>query len=333
MITLPTNIDKAITDILAKNDPILWLRSANSLSSKYRAERITPNFNYIKDFHDALGYLALRASSTYSQIYGALQSVRELNPNWKPESILDLGSGPGTAIWAAEELFPSLNNAIAVERDKNFINSGQEIAQSLNNIKVEWQQTDLSKSLPKLYESFDLIIIANVLNEMDKDGLEKTVNFVKNHCNGIIIIIEPGTPYGYEVITAAENKLHNPQLTLIAPYIKNTFIDSSDVNFIQRIKRPDFQKRVRQTQRKKELDKTKLLPPSDWEESKYYYIAYSKFKSELFPTKRLLDKPKQYKPFMEIKVLTKDGIKTEQILKRDKLNYRLAKKAKWGDVL
>jgi len=333
MITLPTHIDKAITDILAKNDPIFWLRSANSLSINYRAERITPNFNYIKDFHDALGYLALRVSSTYSQIYGALESIKELNPNWKPESILDLGSGPGTGIWAAAELFPSLNNAVAIERDKNFINIGQEISGSLNNIKVEWQQTDLSKALPKLYENFDLVVIANVLNEMDSDGIQKTLNFAKNHCNGIIVIIEPGTPYGYETIIETESLLHSPQSVLIAPYIQNKFIDSEDVTFIQRIKRPDFQKRVRQVQRKKEIDKSKLLPPSDWEESKYYYLAYSKFKSELSPTKRLLDKSKQFKPYMEIKALTKDGVKIEQIMKRDKINYKIARKAKWGDIL
>lgn len=334
MITLPPEIEGELSKLLKASDTTNWLKSAVSLSVKYRGEREIEGIDYIKDLNDVLGYLALRVPSTYSQIYGALSSVQELNPGWKPSSVLDIGSGPGTAVWAALEVFPKVLDAVCIEKDKNFVEIGKTIFQSLSDITVDWQTTNLTSSLPRVNKGYDLVVLANVLNEMDERTREKTIQFAYNHCTGVLVIIEPGTPDGFESIKQVSKQLNFYQTTLIAPYIENSFINSEEINFIQKIKRPEFQKRVRQLQRKNQQpERLNLLPPSDWEESKYFYLAYSKFKPEISPMGRLIARPKLFKPFVELKVLTKDGIKIEKVFKKDRIKYKQAKKLKWGDII
>lgn len=330
MIILPEEIENHIQHLLNKSTNA-WVKKAVSLSLRYRIDR--SSHKYIENSDDVLGYLAVRAPSTYSQIYGALESIKKLNPNWQPKNILDIGSGPGTAIWAAAEIFSSLKNGTAVEMDNNFIKAGQSILTSIPEINIVWELTDLSKSLPKTEEIFDLVILANILNEMDEKTKNKVLSFAQNHSKGILLILEPGTPYGYEVVKQSAETLKTDKDYLVTPYIDNIFIDSEEVTFTQKIKRPDFQKRVRHLQRKNEqLEKPRLLPPSDWEESKYYYLAYSKFPNEITPTARLIDAPKPLKPFVELKILTGRGIRTERVFKKDRELYKKAKKLNRGDT-
>ncbi len=333
MITLPPKIDNKISEILSKDISNNWLQSAVTLSHKYRLERPEKKQSYINDQNDALGYLAVRAPSTYSQIYGAISSIKELNPNWKPESILDIGSGPGTAIWAAVEIFPSIKTGIAIEKDRYFSGLGKTILSQIPEIKIDWQEADLQNP-SDVSGKFDLVIIANVLNEVDEMTGKRIIELAQSHCNGILIITEPGTPYGYEAIKHSSTLMNSQPYRLIAPYLDNTFVDSLEINFVERIKRPEFQKRVRHLQRKNDnQDKSKILPPSDWEESKFYYLAYSNLDTEITPHVRLIDNPKPLKPFVELKVLTGLGIKIERVFKKDRENYKRAKKLKWGDII
>jgi ribosomal protein RSM22 (predicted rRNA methylase) len=334
MIFFPTVIDREIIDLLSKSEAHIWIKSATNLSLKYRTNRNRQGAHFIKSYEDALGYLALRAPSTYSQIYGALNSIKELNGSWSPQSILDIGSGPGTALWAAKEIFPSIQNAVAIEKEDHFISLGQSILSPVSEISVGWKRNDFSSSLPRLDSKFDLVIVANVLNEMDANTMNRTIAYAFAQSKGVVLIVEPGTPQGYETIKEAAHKIKSSEYKLIAPYIKNVFIDSDEVNFVQRIKRTDSQKRIKQHQRKNSgTEKEKMLPASDWEETKYYYLAYSNHDSEIMAEGRLLETPVIYKPYIQLKILQEDGITIQRILKTNKENFKSAKKLRWGDII
>src|SRR3982074_22337 len=57
---------------------------------------------------DALAYARARMPATYAAVTASLNALREITPHFAPESLLDVGAGPGTATWAAAEAFPSL---------------------------------------------------------------------------------------------------------------------------------------------------------------------------------------------------------------------------------
>ena len=48
--------------------------------------------------------------ATYAAVTASLNALCEIRPDFAPESLLDVGAGPGTASWAAAEAFSSLQD-------------------------------------------------------------------------------------------------------------------------------------------------------------------------------------------------------------------------------
>lgn len=341
IINLPPKIENIIIKILSGVDTNKWVDSAIQLSSKYRLNRnIQDSYDdvFLEKANDVLGYLALRTPATYAQLYGAMYHITEVIPSWKPISILDIGSGPGTAVWAASNIWPSINNITCLEKNSNFSKIGKKILQSSlpKSVNLDWRTVDLSVSKPTLNTKFDLVTIGSVLNEMVGKQRNDILEFAYNHCQGLLLVVEPGTPYGFKAVKQASTLLHSHKGTLIAPYIDNSLVlsDQEQIGFAQRIIRPEFHRRIRQIQRKlNNPDGKRVLPASDWEKAKYSYVAMSTLPSEISPYARLIAKPKKSKLYIELKILTKNGVETQRVLRRDKSNYKFAKKLKWGDLL
>ncbi|CAI5478763.1 unnamed protein product [Closterium sp. Yama58-4] len=65
---------------------------------------------------EALAYAAARMPSSYASVFRALTEVKRRLPSLAPSSLLDFGSGPGTVMWAASEVWGStVQRAAAVE--------------------------------------------------------------------------------------------------------------------------------------------------------------------------------------------------------------------------
>ncbi len=64
----------------------------------------------IRSETDALAYALARMPATYAAVIASLNALREVAPDFAPESLIDVGAGPGTAVWAAAEAFPSLQD-------------------------------------------------------------------------------------------------------------------------------------------------------------------------------------------------------------------------------
>jgi ribosomal protein RSM22 (predicted rRNA methylase) len=76
-----------------------------------RAARISQTYRdgggsgAIRTEADALAYALARMPATYAAVTASLNALREITPHFAPESLLDVGAGPGTASWAAAEAF------------------------------------------------------------------------------------------------------------------------------------------------------------------------------------------------------------------------------------
>src|SRR5437899_6345898 len=69
----------------------------------------------IKSETDAMAYALARMPATYAAIAASLNALCEIRPDFAPESLLDLGAGPGTAAWAAAEAFASLRTFMLID--------------------------------------------------------------------------------------------------------------------------------------------------------------------------------------------------------------------------
>src|SRR5262245_748998 len=115
MLSLPADLHDAIAQALAAVPVARWVREAQRLSERYRGPRAAQQAPLATGEAQALGYAALILPATYAQLRGALAATAARIPGWQPATLLDLGSGPGTALWAAAAQWPSLRELIAWE--------------------------------------------------------------------------------------------------------------------------------------------------------------------------------------------------------------------------
>jgi ribosomal protein RSM22 (predicted rRNA methylase) len=333
VLTFPSTIADAIAGILAAQENDEWIQKAMQLHQRYMSRTTGGARGYVRDFTDTLSYLALRTPATYAQTYGAMSAVAELLPSWQPKRILDLGSGPGVGVWAAKSIWPSLEDALCVEQETSFVQLGEQIMQTAERgIRVRWEKKNLleinSFEAGAQKPLYDLVVISNVLNELSAAAVDKVLGRAWNVCCGVLLLVEPGTPLGSGIIASAAKKLSHTG-TLLAPYIAENWVDTSDyyLHFPQRFIRPEFLRRVRQRMRED------ALMASDWEEAKYSYVAIGRMKPEKVVQGRCVGSVKAQKGFVEVPLLRAEGITVLKVLKREKEVYNRAKKLHWGDVV
>lgn len=325
---LPSDLEDAITKILQQQDSQQWLHHAQSLHERY-VEGKNDKGRFLQDFDDVLAYLGMRVPATYAQILSALTAIQELIPSWKPKSLLDIGSGPGTAGWAVTAVWPDLSDIVSLDHDRDLISLGKQISTKAEiPAEMVWKNHDLREGLHHNDRQYDLVIIANVLNELSPSVREKIIGQAYNKCKGILVIIEPGTPQGSQIIESAAQNLSKVGL-LLAPYIANSFVQTDDyyLHFPQRFIRPEFQRRVRQQMRD---DASKA---SDWEDAKYAYVVISKIPTESHAWGRCVGPIETQKGFLKVPILTASGVTKVKVMKRNRENYSFAKRLRWGDLV
>ena len=59
-----------------------------------------------------MGYAASRLPACYAVVWRVLDELNMRMADFQPESMLDFGAGPGTAIWAASEVAPTFSPPI-----------------------------------------------------------------------------------------------------------------------------------------------------------------------------------------------------------------------------
>lgn len=285
---------------------------------------------YVQKPSDVLAYVSLRFPATYAQIYSALSQIQERIPDWRPKTVLDVGCGPGTGIFAAKAMWPSITSAYGIEQQKFFLTLAEEISfGSKLSVDVTWDNRTIKQWLesndPKTY---DLIIISNVLNELTDKVQTQLLQAVSLKNSGVVLLLEPGTPRGHQIIqTAAKDFAAREHI--IAPYINNTFVQSDRyrIHFPQRFQRPEFQRRIRQSMRESEL------MASDWEETKFCYVAYGTVASSKQLWAQSIGLVRKYRGYLMIPLLTATGVVDTKVVKRHKSNYTYAKDIRWGEII
>ena len=329
-VNLPGPVASAVSNIISRSDIRAISVNASKLHERYMHPDEEQKRPHIQKPADALAYLSMRFPATYAQIYSALSQIQDRVSNWQPKTLLDIGCGPGTGIWAAKALWPDLQSATGVDRDSHFLSLAEEIAYDAKEditvdlvpqTIVQWTTTPVSKT-------YDLIIVANVVNELTKDAKEQLLETLVKRSSGIVLVLEPGTPRGFGVIQSVAEKI-SPNVSLIAPYIHGTFIASDDywIHFPQRFIRLDFQRRIRQSMRKN------ALMASDWEETKFSYVACGNVPVEKKFWGQSVGGIEKYRGYLVIPVLTADGIIKTRVMKRHKEKYAMYKNLRWGELI
>ncbi|MCR4944224.1 MAG: small ribosomal subunit Rsm22 family protein [Clostridium sp.] len=313
-IELKTAIENQITDI--KHNELKDI--SKSITDKYRNESGRGK-RLISKEAEAVTYSVVRMPATFGAVYSALDYTLDLYDD-KINTLLDIGAGTGAASWAADSLI-NLEKVVCLEREEAMRKVGQKIMKESESealINTEWKSFDLTNG--EIEDKGDLVIASYVLNELSDDERIKAVSKLWNATNKVLLIVEPGTKVGFSNLKKIRKQLIESGANIIAPcpHEKECEIDSW-CHFTCRIPRSKLHKEV----------KNGDVP---YEDEKFSYIAVSKEKCKKTDM-RVLRHPIIKKGRVALEVCSEDGIKNIELYKKDKENYKQAKKADWGDKL
>ena len=320
-MSLPPQLHRAIEQKIATCNKQALSKAATKLSENYRAQH-APTGTFMSSEADRLAYISVRMPATFMANTAVFKEVQQRLSNHPIESILDLGAGPGTASWAAAQIFPNCQKFTLIERDNKLIELGKSLANETNNTalqKAQWQQEDLSQ-IPSLPEH-DLVICSYALNELDQQIARHVLQRAWSAARIALIIIEPGTMPGFALIKQFRNDLINNGGHLIAPcpHQSECPIPPNDwCHFSQRVNRSSLHRQLKDGH-------------LGYEDEKFSYIAVSK--SPMQSTQaRVIRHPQRRPGHTQLQLCTPDGIENRTITRSDKSNWKRVKKTNWGDA-
>jgi ribosomal protein RSM22 (predicted rRNA methylase) len=322
MADLPPDLRTALDAVLTSASAPALNSSFQRLSTRYR-EEVAATEPILRSAADVATYSAYRMPATFAAVRGALEQAALLRPDFRPVSQLDLGGGTGAAIWAASTVWPSLTSVTVLEQVPEAIAMGKKLAGGADTPAVRdavWTTGRIDDLDPRL--AADVVTVSYVLSELSAGQRDELVRFLAEQ-QGFVVLVEPGTPTGYERIVAARDQLIAAGHTIVAPCphdLDCPIPRGRDwCHFAGRINRSSLH---RQT-------KGAVL---SFEDEKFSYVV-STPTARAQAANRVVRHPQQRKGLVSLNLCTDTGTLEDRIVsKRQGPLYRAARDAEWGDA-
>lgn len=310
---LKNQIEKIITGLKYKN----VIEESQLISKKYR-ENDGKGKKLVTKQTEAIAYAISRMPATYCAVYSVFSKVLG-NYNKEIQTVLDIGAGTGAATWAIKD-FINPQKVTCLEREQAMRDIGKKIMdRNLEN--VEWKEFDLISD--NINEKADLVITSYVINELSEENRTKAIEKMWEATNGLLVIIEPGTPEGFKHINEARELLLAKNANIVAPCSHNRKcpINAQEdwCSFYVRVARSGIQRQAK----KGELG---------YEDEKFSYIAFSK-EPVVAEQARILRHPQINSGYVKVKLCTSNGLEEKTFSKKDGEVYKKIRKLDAGDTI
>jgi ribosomal protein RSM22 (predicted rRNA methylase) len=318
---LPRALREAVDAALEGISASELATAAAALSQRYRNE-VRDGRLHVTDDMATRAYLAVRLPATFAAVHAAMAAAAELQTDFAPRSMLDVGAGPGTALWAAAEFWPSLADALLVEPSAAMRRWGERLAAHPPVGHISWQVGDAATTLGSI-APHDLVTLAYVLGELDPAARAPLVHRLWAAAAQMLVIVEPGTPGGWARVLEARQVLVDAGAHLVAPCPHAAACPLSPpdwCHFAQRVARSRLHRAA----------KTADVP---WEDEKFIYIVAARTPASLVQA-RVIGPPRAASGRVHLKLCRGDGSAAEQLFtRREGETYKRARRLDWGDAL
>jgi ribosomal protein RSM22 (predicted rRNA methylase) len=325
MADLPPELAEGIERLLENVPPRELIRAGAELSERYRQkrERRSP---VARSALEVAAYAASRLPATYAAVSAALGAACEQRRGWLPRSLLDLGAGPGTGLWAATSIWPGIERAIAVEAEPRMLALGQQLATGAARPAVRRANWVRGSAVDPVEDGpFDLVVLAYVLGELDARDGDRAVDRAAEATatpDGLTVIVEPGTPEGSARVLRARERLveRGGFVTAPCPHNEPCPWATSTTDWCH------FAVRLTRTAAHRAAKGGTL----GYEDEKFSYVAVSRQPTDR-TTARVLRHPQIRPRHIELTLCTPGGIQRRMVTKKDREGFRQARKIDWGE--
>jgi ribosomal protein RSM22 (predicted rRNA methylase) len=260
--------------------------------------------------------------ATYAAVTACLDALRTARPDFAPQSMIDLGAGPGTATFAALEAFASLTHFSLTDTNESL----HALARLLmrGNARLRGSQYKLSTARAFLngVDDADLVVASYVIGEVDEAERASLAELMWRRTRDVLVIVEPGTPEGYQRIIALRAELIAEGAHVVAPCPHDApcpLVPPDWCHFAQRLPRSRAHKQLKGAD----------VP---FEDEKFSYVVLSRT-APATRASRVLAQPAQSKVAISAKLCTVDGVTNATVQRRDKAAFAKARRWRWGDAV
>ena len=268
-----------------------------------------------------LAYAAVRMPATFAVALAVFTTLRQLLPDQHITSLLDLGAGPGTAGWAALEVFDEVQQITLVEQDEGWIRTGQSLARAGDNVVLahaDWVHADVRAVTS--FPAHDLVVSSYALGELAPKVSREIVQAAWAAARTAMVIIEPGTMRGFELVRLLRDDLIALGGHVIAPCPHQDAcpMPTNDwCHFAQRFARSVLHRRLK-------------AGTLGYEDEKFSYIVASKHLGKPISA-RVIRHPLRHAGHTRMRLCTGDGLQTITVTRSANERWQRARKIQWGD--
>lgn len=276
----------------------------------------------IANRNDALAYALARMPATYAAVSACLEALREARPEFQPLSLIDAGSGPGTAAWAAATAFRSLSDMLLLDANAALMDMARTLSAGHAQFADAGFRLGPAAQLLANAAGADLVVASYLIGELDGRERIELAATLWERTRDTLLVVEPGTPAGYARIIALRAQLIAAGAHVVAPCPHDQacpLVEPDWCHFAQRLPRS----------RDHMLMKDADVP---FEDEKFSYVALSRVPVERRPS-RVLAPPHVGKAAVDAKLCTVSGVISASISRRDKPAYANARRWRWGDAV
>jgi ribosomal protein RSM22 (predicted rRNA methylase) len=315
---LPTELRAALE---AKLQGLSRNAAAERAALISRTYREGGNSGAITSEADALAYALARMPATYAAVTASLNALCELKPDFAPTSLLDVGAGPGTASWAAAAAFASLRSFTLLDANAALRALALDLGRTSMRLgQMTYHRGDAGAVLAEA-EPADLVVASYMIGEIGGCRQGALTERLWAKARDTLLVVEPGTPAGYQRLLALRQQLiaSGAHVAAPCPHEGRCPLEAPDwCHFTQRLPRLRAHMQIKGAE----------LP---FEDEKFSYVALTRTPVAR-RLARVLAQPVVSKVEVSAKLCTTGGLRIAKVPHRDKKAYARSRRWSWGDA-
>ncbi|MCL2716169.1 MAG: small ribosomal subunit Rsm22 family protein [Alphaproteobacteria bacterium] len=316
---LPADLKAALAERLHGFSRKEAAARANIISQAYRCGGDSTT---IRSREDALSYALTRMPATYAAVTACLNALTEQTPALTPQSLIDIGAGPGTASFAAAQAFATLHAFTLIDANPALRQLGLELTGLHPRLaSCHYSEGDGTDRIRECAPS-DIVIASFCIGEIAPAERAELAAAMWERTLAALIVIEPGTPKGHARILALRRQLIGSGAHVAAPCphaLACPLIAPDWCHFSQRLPRSQAHRQIKGAE----------VP---FEDEKFSYVVLTRSPIPRVRA-RVIAPPRIGKAAITARLCDAAGVHPASVARRDREAYATARHWRWGTAL
>ena len=317
---------RAAVEQIASRVPIRELaKAADALSAAYRATPDRPNpGDAMSGDASRLAYLVTRFPGTLAALSAVVAAAAARLDVGEVKDAVELGAGPGPALWALSEAFPALERIHLVDGDHRMLAVARELAAlggASASLAIETQVADVrSWRAPQV----DLVVVSYALGELAEGDRARVIQRAWEGARVALVLVEPGTSAGFARVRVARDALLSLGARVLAPCPHQQTCPMREPDWCH------FAARVERSRLHRHLKHGAL----GYEDEKFSYVVVGRSAGQqgTSTASRIVARPQVRTGLVQLALCTREGLKNAIVSRRQGVAYRTARDVTWGDT-